>query len=97
MTSPAFAITGQKGFHITFENGWTVSVQFGAGNYCENRNHPDWDGPVPSRTAEVAVLSPDGEFHDLGGDIVRGWQSPQEVLALFVETAARPAAPKGAA
>jgi hypothetical protein len=26
------------GFHMTFKNGWTVSVQFGEGNYCENRN-----------------------------------------------------------
>lgn len=31
-----FRITDGKGFHITFKNGYTVSVQFGAGNYCEH-------------------------------------------------------------
>lgn len=25
----------QAGFHITFGNGYTLSVQFGFGNYCE--------------------------------------------------------------
>ena len=24
-----FVVTNQKGFHLTFENGWTVSVQWG--------------------------------------------------------------------
>lgn len=86
-----FSITGQSGFHITFENGWTVSVQFGRVNYCANRYAPgEWASPVPpSRDAEVAVLTPDGEFFDLDGGEVRGWQSPAEVLALMVETAAR--------
>jgi len=33
-----FQITGGKGFTMTFANGWTISVQFGTGNYCENRS-----------------------------------------------------------
>ena len=33
-----FAITAGKGFQITFSNGFTASVQFGYGNYCENRH-----------------------------------------------------------
>jgi len=33
-----FRITQGKGFQVTFDNGWTVSVQFGPGNYCENRD-----------------------------------------------------------
>lgn len=28
-----FNITKSKGFHITFENGYRVSVKFGYGNY----------------------------------------------------------------
>ena len=32
------AICHNKGFHIRFTNGWTVSVQFGSGNYCDNYN-----------------------------------------------------------
>jgi len=30
--------TLNKGFQLTFENGLTISVQFGAGNYCANRS-----------------------------------------------------------
>jgi len=32
-----FRITQGKGFFMTFENGYTLSVQFGYGNYCANR------------------------------------------------------------
>ena len=91
---PGFYITSGKGFHVTFANGWTVSVQFGGGNYCE---HHDCEigrndqcslgegtcGNVGSRNAEVAVWGPDGGMIDLGGDTVRGWQSPAAVLALL--------------
>ncbi len=34
--NPGFYITGGKGFHISFPNGYTMSVQFGPGDYCEN-------------------------------------------------------------
>jgi len=36
MNSAGFAITQGHGFQITFENGYTVSVQFGELNYCNN-------------------------------------------------------------
>jgi hypothetical protein len=32
-----FKITLGKGIHMTFANGWTVSIQWGIGNYCDNR------------------------------------------------------------
>lgn len=32
-----FRITGGKGFQITFDNGVTVSVQFGFGDHCNNK------------------------------------------------------------
>jgi len=38
-----FQITGGKGFKMTFANGWTISVQFGTGNYCENRSLDEYD------------------------------------------------------
>lgn len=40
MTNPrkTFRTCGNKGFHITFPNGCTLSTQFGWGNYCENYN-----------------------------------------------------------
>jgi len=97
---PGFKITAGKGFHITFANGWTVSVQFGFGNYCDGRDlHriPDdisaYDqeaGAKGDTTAEVAFWSPDGELQRLEGwnDTVAGWQSPADVIALFNHVAA---------
>ena len=32
-----FTINQGKGLQMTFSNGWTVSIQFGYGNYCSNR------------------------------------------------------------
>ena len=55
-----FISTNRKGFHMTFENGLTVSVQWGAGNYCDNyglRDYDAWCGKdMSSDTAEVAVM-----------------------------------------
>ena len=31
-----FASTENKGFQITFSDGYTISCQFGASNYCRN-------------------------------------------------------------
>lgn len=86
---PGFYITGKKGFHVVFENGWTVSVQFGPGNYCENREldigyEDALAGERGSATAETAVWGPDGGMIDMGdGDTVQGWQTPAQVLALL--------------
>lgn len=56
--SKKFVSTMRKGFHMTFENGLTASVQWGAGNYCDN--HFDGDmyfrTDAESNTAEVAVF-----------------------------------------
>lgn len=70
-----------KGFFITFANGWTASVQFGLGNYCENR-----DGlHKHSATAEIAAWGGEKEVWHIFGrkksdDCVRGWCKPDEVL-----------------
>lgn len=61
------------GFHITFGNGYTVSVQWGPDNYCENRGVWGWEaldyterrlsaGRKGSKTVEVAVWDRDGNF-----------------------------------
>ncbi len=98
MTRPGFRITGQKGFHVTFENGWTVSVQFGPGNYCENYDrHIGGDekesGERGSGTAETAVWPLDGNLVDRGdGDTVQGHQSPAQVLELLTWASSQPAA-----
>lgn len=54
-----FTAFRNKGFKMTFANGWTISVQFGPHNYCdaeykvdeEPRHHARWT----CRTAEVAI------------------------------------------
>jgi hypothetical protein len=64
-----FAINQNKGFSISFPNGWTVSVQFGPVNYCENydpetdeQKEKDWEGnwtylkQFRSKDAEIAAF-----------------------------------------
>jgi hypothetical protein len=37
-----FNSTSNKGFNMTFANGITASVQWGAGNYCDNHFSKDF-------------------------------------------------------
>tara|TARA_R100001132_G_C3259359_1_gene83941 strand:+ start:701 stop:1102 length:402 start_codon:yes stop_codon:yes gene_type:complete len=55
------------GFWITFDNNWTVSVQWGPGNYCHARNTPSYatsmsayDGKhheIESKTCEFMIMN----------------------------------------
>jgi hypothetical protein len=88
-----FKSTMRKGFHMTFANGLTASVQWGAGNYCDNHFPEDPEDfycrkDAQSDTAEVAVFYK-GELIHLGqflpedayyDEVVCGWRSPEEVL-----------------
>ena len=80
-----FASTNNKGFQMTFENGWTISVQFGFGNYCCNRNHPDGlyaskkGAPFSCPDAEIAIWDSFGEYYNFGHDIIKGYCSTDEV------------------
>lgn len=70
-----------KGFQMKFDNGWTVSVQWGTGNYCNNRDldaeysdtyhrHGDvcfWV-PQESENAEIAAWDADGNWHKFKPD-----------------------------
>lgn len=86
------AITRHKGFHMTFKNGWTASVQWGPGTYSEHHDTWDFDRPKneprwESTTAEVAAWPNGGSLIDLGGATVRGYLSADEVLAFLNEIA----------
>jgi|APSaa5957512535_1039671.scaffolds.fasta_scaffold361999_1 hypothetical protein len=63
-----------QGFHKTFDNGFTVSVQWREGTYS-SRNY---DGsPI---TCEIAAWDDEGtwfQFDD--GENVRGWQTAAEI------------------
>lgn len=51
-----FDLKGSHGFRIKFENGITVSVQFGRGNYCSRyANITDDLDESESETAEIAA------------------------------------------
>ena len=72
---------GPKGFLITFANGYSASVQYGLGNYCERRDmtsltlvEPEPD-EITSHDFELAVWKDrDKEWVPLSpGDSVKGW------------------------
>lgn len=75
-----FRICGAKGFQIKFENGWTASVQFGQGNYCDNRSPQQPSEDRESRSAEIAAWDAAGKWYQFESDEVEGWQSPSQVL-----------------
>ena len=93
-----FKITQGKGFHMTFANGWTVSVQWGAGNYCPNYNARPSEGLYTESAyeamqrklgAEGSPVAEAGWWKGSGDVEVSGFMTPDEVLALMVELAAR--------
>ena len=84
-----FTITQGKGFHIAFANGWTVSVQFGKGNYCDHHGMIGGDlselAAGPSKTAEVGVWN----VNSPKPMKVRGYLSPEEVAKVLAAVARR--------
>lgn len=82
-------ITDGKGVHLTFENGLTISIQIGRGNYCQNYDYPsyhiDHKNPLPaSETAEIAVWATDDAMIDIQDCEVKGYVPVEHVLR-FVE------------
>lgn len=84
-----FRINDNKGFQITFDNGYTVSVQFGPGNYGSNRqldpmtrDYTDNNG-LSATTVETALMNPEGEFVSYKDDDVQGYQNVNDVLELI--------------
>lgn len=86
-----FVSTRRRGFYMTFENGMTASVQWGAGNYCDNYDDMDFScsKDAQSDTAEVAVIYK-GDLIDFIDEFipedctsdgtVSGYLSPKDVL-----------------
>ena len=94
-----FKCVGNKGFQMTFENGNTVSVQWGPSNYCtplhEGGRFARYDLPMKmdgeswkSNDAEVAEWDKDNNWHHFEYDQVRGYISTDEVVQFmgFVAT-----------
>lgn len=74
-----------KGFKMTFSNGWTISVQFGYGNFCQNNHHPEGyyfsknQNVTTCEDAEIAIWDINGEWYNFGSDTVKGYCSTNEV------------------
>ena len=90
----SFKITGGKGFHLTFPNGITVSVQFGPCSYSEHYDDDmmEWvelkgKGNIESRDAEVAIWKDSGEWitheYDGNSDQVMGYKSFEDVWEIL--------------
>ncbi|MAH47405.1 hypothetical protein CMI37_16395 [Candidatus Pacearchaeota archaeon] len=65
---PGFSVTGGKGFHVRYPNGWTISVQFGWGNYCENKVRED---KSPHKRLERVERASRSEDRESLGDALR--------------------------
>jgi hypothetical protein len=93
-----FKITEGKGFHIQFENGWVVSVQWGAGNYGQNysRSCPN---PPESRETLNRILGAKGAaeaevaiWNKTMDNEMQVWDypmTPEELVQLLLEVATR--------
>ena len=90
-----FLATRNKGFRMTFENGFAISVQWGPGNYCEKKDE-DFDKPEKERfwescSAEIAVIDTNNNIQEnssvgmisLGRDTVEGWVSADQVAKVI--------------
>lgn len=83
-----FTSTRNHGFQMEFNNKITISVQFGAGNYCERKNVPfigDMDVPlVRSNDAEIAIWNKEGKWFNFDDDEVKGHVDTDEVAKWIV-------------
>jgi hypothetical protein len=64
-----------SGLRMTFENGNTISIQFGFGNYCDNK----FESKPSCKNAEIAIWDKDDNWHNFGGDTVKGYCSTDEI------------------
>ena len=61
----------QEGFSLRFENGWTISVQWGNGSYSSNTTRTPTQPTIKtSRTAEVAAFNDGGLWWDFDQDMI---------------------------
>lgn len=82
-----FKTTDANGFHMTFANGYTVSVQWNPGNYVSDRGG-ERGCHRESNNAEVAAWGSDGSWVRLGDcDDVVGWQSADDVARIMTMVA----------
>lgn len=93
-SAPEIRSYDNQGFQLTFANGWTISVMFGPGHYCEHRNMPRSQSLIrastpsehKSKDADVSIWDAKGETLRLSADLSAGWTSPDKVARLMMFT-----------
>ena len=55
------------GFTLSFDNGYGLSIRFGSATKCDNLQKENLEA---TENVEIAVLSPDGGFTWIEGDIL---------------------------
>ena len=83
-------VMNNKGFHFAFDNGITISIQIGAGNYCDNYDKrigfERTVDHVSSKNAEIAAWTTENGWFDweenkfIKGSDVKGYVPTNEVL-----------------
>jgi hypothetical protein len=84
----SFIATQNKGFRMKFENGFSISVQWGIENYCEKKSFNTDTDPRKERlwesmSAEIAVFDRGGIIPIGEHDTVIGWLSADEVAKII--------------
>jgi hypothetical protein len=81
-----------NGFVMSFDNGWSISVQWGKGNYSSNRMAKDAATRKSAATAEVAIYDSTNTIVDAnemlglstdGLTKVVGWMDADSVVDLM--------------
>jgi hypothetical protein len=86
-----FVSTFNKGFNMAFENGISISVQWGVGNYCDRKNDGSYDESMKGEfweatSAEIMIRDTNADGGDVilgNGDVVAGWLDTGKVAALI--------------
>jgi hypothetical protein len=89
-----FTVTYNKGFYLPLPNGYKVSIQIGAGDYCDNY-HSEIGGErkdnfTRSTTAETAIIGEDGGFVQWRDDAVQAYQTIKQVWETIQYAASLP-------
>ena len=72
MVKSRFTSGYNKGFRMTFENGYSISVQWGVGNYCQRKEDGVYGESMKtefweSNSAEIAVFNKEGSMIPITG------------------------------
>jgi len=86
------SINQNKGFFMTFENGFTISVQFGTVSDCSARDiekkygFESEFGVWESENAEIAIWDKNLAQFNFDSDTFKGWVSADEVVVWINRT-----------